>query len=161
MIYLGADHAGYDIKETVKKLLEERGEPYTDLSPDYDEKDDYPKSANLVANAVVKHHAKGILCCRSGIGMTVAANKTKGARAGLVWNAVVAEEAKKDVNINIIGIPAGFITKDQTEEIVMTFLDTPFSSAERHLKRIKMISEIENKEEGCLKTQRASGDGME
>lgn len=151
MIYIGSDHAGFDLKETVIKLLLERGEKVNDLGTDNPLKADYPEFAKLVGESTVKHRAKGILICRSGQGMVITANKVLGVRAIVAWNAVVAQKAKKDINNNILCLPAGFITKDQAEEIVMTWLDTPFSSAERHIKRIKMITEMEKKKEICEK----------
>ncbi len=145
MIYLGADHAGFSMKESIKKWLIERGESITDLGTDSDEDIDYPEIAEKVASTVVEHSGKGILFCRSGQGMAMAANKVPGTRAAIVWSPDVAKETREDTDANIIAIPAGYIKEDVARQTILTWLNTPFSSAERHLRRLKTISLIERR----------------
>ena len=145
MIYLGADHAGFSMKESIKKWLIERGESITDLGTDSDEEIDYPEIAEKVASTVVEHSGKGILFCRSGQGMAMAANKIIGSRAATVWSPEVAKETREDNDANIIAIPSGYISEDIARQTILAWLNTPFSSAERHLRRIKAISIIERR----------------
>lgn len=145
MIYLGADHAGFSMKESIKKWLIERGESVSDLGTDSDEEVDYPEIAEKLAMMVVEHSGKGILFCRSGQGMAMAANKVPGTRAAIVWLPDVAKETREDTDANIITIPAGYLSDDLARQIILTWLNTPFSSAERHIRRIKSISIIERR----------------
>lgn len=144
MIFLGADHAGYSLKETIKQWLIERGETINDLGADSDANVDYPEYAEKVAHAVIEHRGKGILFCRSGQGMAIAANKIPGVRAAIVWNTDIAKETRQDNDSNVIVLPSGFVSEPEAKEIIQFWLNTPFSSAERHLRRIKQIHELEN-----------------
>jgi ribose 5-phosphate isomerase B len=144
MIFIGSDHAGYQLKEEIQKFLIERGESVNDVGTDSPESCDYPDFAEKVAKAVSQGQGKGILFCKSGQGMAIAANKIKGVRASIVWNEEIAKETRADNDSNILCIPAGYLNEEQTKNIVLTWLSTPFSSADRHLNRIKKISKLEN-----------------
>lgn len=140
MIYLGADHAGYKTKEEIKKYLEKNKIKFKDLSPNYDEKDDYPDHAKRVALKVVKEKgAKGILVCGSGTGMTIAANRFKGIRAALAYDKYSAIMARKDNDTNIITLRGRNFSSKKTIRLVELWLKTPFSREQRHKKRIKKL----------------------
>lgn len=156
MIYLGSDHGGFHLKSVIIKLLQERGEAIEDMGTGNDTSADFPMYAEKVARAVVKHNGKGILFCKSGVGMCITANKVDGIRAATCWHPKIAEAAKKDNNINILCLPAEYINKDIAEAIIMTWLDTPFSSADRYLRRIKMITELEQKKFNPPESEKSS-----
>ncbi len=145
IIYLGADHRGFELKEKIKERLSEWGYQYKDMGAfEYDKDDDYPDFAKAVAGKVaVELDAKGILICGSGVGVVIAANKIKGIRAGTAIDAKQIKDSVNDEDTNILGISADYLSK-QAEEIVKTFLETKFSGEARHLRRINKIKELEN-----------------
>lgn len=118
----------------------------TDLgNKEYDSGDDYTDISILLAEKVVSERAKGILICGSGVGVCVAANKVKGARAALVTNDKQARLAREDDDANILCLSTDVVGDEDNIGIVKTFLETTFSSEERHIKRINKIKEYENK----------------
>lgn len=141
-IYLGADHAGWERKETLKKLLEEDDYVVVDLSPpDYNENDDYPDIAFAVAEKVAGEVGSfGLLVCGSGLGMCMAANKVKGVRAAAVYNVWAAEASRKDNNTNILCLPGRQLEDEEIKNIVRVWLATDFSGEERHLRRINKVN---------------------
>jgi ribose 5-phosphate isomerase B len=141
MIFIAADHGGYELKEKICHRLANRGVTFEDFGTFSKESIDYPGFAKQVAKAVIKHDGKGILFCRSGQGMAIAANRYKGIRAALAWNPRIAEEARDDNNANIVSLPADFLSEQQAWDIITTFLSTPFSREARHLRRIKQLDE--------------------
>jgi ribose 5-phosphate isomerase B len=158
MIYLGADHGGFLFKETLKQWLDKWGLPYQDMgNTDFDEKDDYPQYAMVVAKKVAedesqenlpsswKDRSKGILSCRSGAGMVIAANKVKGARAVGVFDPKQAQHAREHNDANIIAISGDYTDQATAKLIIETFLNTEFSGEERHKKRLNQITEFEKK----------------
>lgn len=148
MIYLGADHRGFELKEKIKQWLLEWGYQYEDLGAlEYNKEDDYTDFATAVATAVALSlskgdSARGILVCGSGVGVVIAANKVKGVRAGTAINAAQIKDSVSDENTNVLGISADYLS-DQAQEIVKSFLDTKFSGEERHVRRINKIKELE------------------
>ena len=102
MIYLGADHAGFTLKDHLKNFLKKKSIAFSDESPDFDEKDDYPDIGKKVARKVVRTKAQGVLICGTGMGVCMAANKVKGARACLVYSDDGAILAKEHNHANII-----------------------------------------------------------
>lgn len=145
MIFLGTDHRGYELKEKIKFWLSGWGYEYEDMGAhEYNKDDDYPDFAIAVAEKVTANpDNKGILICGSGIGVAIAANKIKGIRAG---TAVKPEQVKASVNdedLNILAISADYIGEAEAQEIIKTFLDTKFSGAERHIRRVNKIKELE------------------
>lgn len=143
MIFLGSDHAGYELKENIKKWFHERGESFTDLGTDSKQNTDFPQYAQKVSELVIKQSGRGILFCFSGQGMSIAANKMKGIRATICWNPDVAEESRAHSNTNILCLPAGFLKPDQAKMIIEKWLATPFSGEERYMRRIKQIKALE------------------
>jgi len=144
MIYLGADHAGFHLKEELKKYLEELGYQYEDLgNQEMDPQDDYPDFALRVAEKVVETKEKGILICSTGLGMCLAANKVKGVRAVVVWNEFTAIESRKHNNANILCLAGKVLDLETAKKIIRVWLETEFSQEERHVRRLKKVEEIE------------------
>ncbi len=146
MIYIGADHRGYRLKEEIKKWLEAEQYEFRDVgAKEYDKDDDYPDIAIKLSETVAIEGAKGILVCGSGAGASVAANKVKGIRAGLCTSEKQAKAARNDDDINILCLSADSISVEDNIKIVAVFLATSFSSEERHIRRINTIKEYEIK----------------
>lgn len=146
IIYLGADHQGFEFKEKVKEFLTVKGYKVVDLGNDkYEEGDDYPDFAELVAEKVSEdsENNRGILFCRSGAGMNIVANKFKNIRSVLGFDKEQARLSKNDDDTNILVIPTGFIPPDDAKEIIKVWLITNFSGEERHKRRLEKIKEIE------------------
>ena len=144
MIYLGADHGGFKHKEKLKKFLSEQGYQLTDLGTNNEEASHYPKFALEVAKKVIEDpNNRGILLCRNGVGMSVVANKIKGVRAALAWDKQIARSAREDDSVNVLCLPADFISEEQAKEITKTFLDTSFEPEERYKRRLQEIEDIE------------------
>lgn len=145
MIYLGADHAGFKLKEKIKKHLEKNNISYADLGAhEIDKNDDYPDFAALVAKKVAKENsARGILICGTGNGMAIAANKVKGARAALACDKYTARMAVEDDFANIIALSAHNVSRVRVNKIIKTFISAKPSVSSRHKRRVKKISELE------------------
>ncbi len=141
MIYLGADHRGFELKNEIKGFLAVLGYDYEDFGAfGFNQEDDYPDFAKAVAERVaVEPVSRGILICSSGIGMAVAANKIKGIRAGTAMKKEQARAGVNDDNMNVLALAVDYISKDEAKEIVKTFLETKFSGEERFKRRIKKI----------------------
>ncbi|MDP3762465.1 MAG: RpiB/LacA/LacB family sugar-phosphate isomerase, partial [bacterium] len=109
--------------------------------------DDYPDFARQVAERVAgdPEHSRGVLLCGSGTGMDAAANKVKGIRAALASSAQIARAARNDDDVNVISLPADFLSVEEAKEIAEVFLKTPFEAAERRVRRLQKIAEIEKK----------------
>lgn len=142
MIALGSDQGGYGLKQEVIKHLEEKGLEYKDYGS-YDEKScDYPVYAKKVANAIVAGECdRGILICGTGIGISIAANKVKGIRAALCHDTFSAQATREHNDANILAMGARVIGPGLALKIVDTFLETEFSNAERHARRVGMIED--------------------
>ena len=144
MIALGCDHGGFAIKEAIKKYLDESGIDYNDFGCYSEESVDYPVYAKKVADAVASGECeKGVLCCGTGIGISIAANKVKGIRAAVVTNEFCAEMTRRDNDANIIAMGGRVISEEQAVKFTRIFLETPFDG-DRHVKRVQMITDIEN-----------------
>ncbi len=142
MIALGCDHGGYAMMQEVKKHLEERGMEYKDYGCHSEDSVDYPEYAKKVANAVTTKECElGILICGTGIGISIAANKVKGVRAALCHDCFSAAATREHNNANVLAMGARVIGPGLALKIVDTFLDTPFSNDERHIRRINMIED--------------------
>ncbi len=142
MIALGCDHGGYDLMQEVKAHLEERGIEYKDYGTYTKESCDYPVYGKKVAEAIVSGECeKGILICGTGIGISIAANKVKGIRAAVVSDCFSAQATREHNDANIIAFGGRVVGAGLALKIVDTFLDTPFSNGERHVKRISMIED--------------------
>ncbi len=146
LIYLAADHRGFKLKEFIKNYLKNSGYETVDLGNDhYDENDDYPDFASLACLAVSRdvENRRGILLCGSGVGVNIIANKIKGLRSVLAFNAEQAALSRKDDNTNILSLPADFLNEEQTKIIIDAWLKTPFSQEEKYQRRLDKISAFE------------------
>ena len=140
MIAIASDHGGYDLKETVKKHLEERGLEYKDFGC-FDKKScDYPDFGRPAAEAVADGTCdRGIVICTTGIGISMVANKVHGVRCGLCADTLSARLTREHNDANVLAMGAGIIGPNLAISIVDTFLDTPFSGEEKHARRISKI----------------------
>ena len=142
MIAIGCDHGGFELKQEIMKHLDARGEKYQDFGTYDTASTDYPIYAKKVANAVVGGECdKGILICGTGIGISIAANKVKGVRAALCHDCFSAQATREHNDANILALGGRVVGAGLALKIVDTFLDTPFSNDERHIRRIKGIEE--------------------
>ena len=146
MIALGADHGGYELKEAIKKHLEERGIEYKDFGTNSTESVDYAPIAAVTARAVANGECeKGILCCGTGIGISMAANKVKGIRAACCSDYFSAKYTRLHNDANILAMGGRVVGVGLALELVDVFLDTEFEGG-RHQRRIDQITAIENGE---------------
>lgn len=147
LIYLGADHRGFNLKESLKNFLKNKGYETADLGNiQYDEKDDYPDFAAAVGKKVsgAPDESRGILICGSGAGVDVAANKFRSVRSAIAVSSDQIYQARRDDNINVLSIAANFTLEADAQKIALTFLETPFSGEARHQRRLDKISQLEN-----------------
>ena len=144
MIALGCDHGGLNIKNAVIKYLEEKGIKYKDFGCFTEESVDYPEYAFKVAKSVINGESElGILCCGTGIGISMAANKVKGIRAAVVSNEFCAEMTRRHNNANILCMGGRVSTEEEAVKYAHIFINTPFEGG-RHNRRVDMITAIEN-----------------
>ncbi len=140
-IALGCDHGGYELKETVKKHLEEKGYEILDLGCHSTQSVNYPVYGKAVGNAVVNKEADyGIIICGTGIGISIAANKVKGVRAALCMNTTMARLTREHNNANVLAMGARLLGDVLALEIVDTFLNTEFQGG-RHIERVAMLED--------------------
>lgn len=144
-IALGCDHGGLDIKSSVRDYLEEKKISYTDFGTFNTDSVDYPEYALKVAEAVAGgEYDYGILCCGTGIGVAIVANKVKGIRAATVTDEFCAEMTRRHNNTNVLCMGGRVIDRVQAVKLADIFLNTEFDGG-RHENRVNMITEIENK----------------
>ena len=142
MIAIASDQGGYELKQSVMEHLKERGTEYQDLGSYGPESVDYPIYARKVANAVLSGECeKGILICGTGIGVSIQANRFPGIRAALCSDCFSAEATRLHNDANVICLGGRVTGPGLANKLEDTFLDTPFSGAERHQRRINMIDE--------------------
>jgi ribose 5-phosphate isomerase B len=140
---LGADHAGYLLKDRIRQYVMERGHLVLDEGTNTSDSVDYPDFAQRVAEDVSAGRAeRGILVCGSGIGMAIAANKVPGIRAANISNAYEAQMSREHNDLNVLTLGARILDEADAMHIVQIWLDTPFSGG-RHTGRISKISDIE------------------
>lgn len=142
MIALGSDQGGFELKQEVIKHLQERGLEFKDFGS-YDTKSvDYPEYAKKVCKSINDGECdKGILICGTGIGISITANKIKGIRAALCTDCFMAEATRLHNDANVLALGGRVVGPGLALKIVDTFLDTPFSNEERHIRRIKAIED--------------------
>jgi ribose 5-phosphate isomerase B len=143
-IYLGADHAGFKLKEQVKKYLKNSEYKIFDLGAKrFIKTDDYPDYARKVASKVSLNGGFGILFCGSGHGMCITANKIKGVRAVTVSSVREAMMVREHNNANVLCLSGWQISLKKAKKIIDAFLKTPFSKEKRHIRRLEKIKRIE------------------
>ena len=146
VIALGADHAGWPLKEVVKSWLTGQGNEVLDFGTHTADSVDYPDYATVVADAVSDGTAeRGILVCGTGIGMTIAANKVPGVRAAPCADAYTARMAREHNDTNVLALGARITGPEEAIEIVRVWLETAFAG-DRHARRIEKVAAIKRKE---------------
>lgn len=142
-ISLGADHAGFELKEKIKKLLVQQGLEVSDQGTLSSESVDYPDYARKVGEQVANRNADlGILVCGSGIGMAIAANKVHGVRAANVSSEYEAQLSREHNDANVLALGARLLSDQNAFQIIQKWLETPFAGG-RHQRRVEKISQIE------------------
>src|SRR5688572_10337925 len=140
-IAIGADHAGFALKEKLRKYLSSKGIEAKDFGCYSEERADYPDFAHLVANGVEKkEYDFGVLICGSGNGISMAANRHKGVRAALCWKEEVARLARQHNDANVISLPSRFISEEEAIKCLDAFLSEKFEGG-RHAGRVEKISQ--------------------
>ncbi|MBO7629093.1 MAG: ribose 5-phosphate isomerase B [Bacteroidales bacterium] len=138
-VYIASDHAGYEMKEAIKKHFSTEFE-WEDFGTDSPESVDYPDFAHPLAEAAANsQEACAVLLCGTGNGVAMTANKHAGVRAALCWNTEIATLARQHNNANVVVLPARFITTEDAFIIVKTFFNTPFEGG-RHARRVEKIN---------------------
>lgn len=142
---IGSDHAGFEYKEKLKKLLDELGEPYHDFGTTSNASVDYPDYAHAVAESVSNGtYPRGILICGTGIGVAIVANKHKGVRAATSESVASTRLAREHNDANILCFGERITPWETAAEMVKVFLSTPFSGGERHTRRVQKIHSLTN-----------------
>ncbi len=142
-VAIGADHAGFEVKEKIKLLLEQMGIEYEDVGTNSTEPVDYPDFAAIVGRKVASGEVdEGIVICGSGIGVAIVANKIKGVRAAQVWNEEVARLARQHNDANVLAIGARVLTEDDIRKIVRVWFSSTFEGG-RHTRRVEKIKKVE------------------
>lgn len=144
-LYIASDHGGYQLKKRLISFLENELQlPVTDIGPhEYDEADDYPDYAIPLSQNVSKENGRGILICKNGVGVCIAANKHAGIRAGIGYNIEAAETMMKDDNTNVLCLASKLSSEEHAMAIVKHWLETEFTGAERHERRLAKVAELE------------------
>ena len=141
-IAVASDHGGYTLKESVRKHLEKRGFEVLDLGTHSEESVDYPVFGIACGKAVASGEVDcGVVCCGTGIGISMAANKVHGIRCALVTNAFMAEMTKRHNNANILALGGRVLSEEEALPLVDLWLDTPFEGG-RHQRRVDMLDSI-------------------
>jgi ribose 5-phosphate isomerase B len=144
-VAIGSDHAGYEIKEAVKGILDEMGLEYEDFGTHSVESVDYPDFAGRVAEAVAHGQAtRGLLVCGSGIGMSIVANKVPGVRAAVCHNAETARLSREHNDANVLAIGARTTPIKTIDEMIHAFFNTQFAGG-RHASRVEKIKAVESR----------------
>jgi ribose 5-phosphate isomerase B len=152
-IALGADHAGYELKDKIKLHLQQQGIEVRDEGTSSPESVDYPDYARSVAHDVSEQRADlGILVCGSGIGMAITANKVDGIRAANVSTDYEAQMSREHNNANVLALGARILSAEQAFSIVDKWLATPFAGG-RHERRVEKIMAIEKEEDAAGATR--------
>jgi len=147
-IALGADHAGYGLKEALKAWLINHDYQVLDLGTHSTDSVDYPEYAALVAEAVVDHKVeRGLLICGTGIGMSIAANKVPGVRAALCADLYTARMSREHNDANVLVLGGRLMGADMAADILRAWLETDFAGG-RHARRVEKIADIETRHAG-------------
>jgi ribose 5-phosphate isomerase B len=143
-VALGADHAGFELKETVKHWIADGGHAVIDLGTDSTESVDYPDFAAAVGRAVVSGRAdRGIVVCGSGAGAAIAANKLDGVRCAQANDTYTAHQSVEHDDVNVIALAARVVGEATAEEIVASFLGASFIPEERYVRRLNKVLDLE------------------
>jgi ribose 5-phosphate isomerase B len=147
-IALGADHAGFELKQRIREFLEQSGYEVDDVGAHSTESVDYPDFARQVAERVARGEARlGILTCGTGIGMSIAANKVHGVRAALAHDVMTAHLAREHNDANVLAVGARVLSEETVLAIVREFLRTDFAGG-RHERRVAKIADLDKVRSG-------------
>lgn len=140
-LYIASDHGGYQLKKRLIRYIENELElNINDLGPfEYVDDDDYPDYVLPLTEEVLKNDGRGIVICKNGVGVNMAANKVKGIRCGQAYNLMAAESMMTDDNTNVVSLAAKGLSDDHAMAIVKKWLETEFTNEERHIRRLKKI----------------------
>src|SRR5574341_656240 len=145
-IVIGADHAGYGLKEALKSHLTASGHQIVDVGTDSTESVDYPDFAYAVARAIMEGRVeRGILVCGSGVGASIAANKIVGVRAAICHDLYSAAQGVEHDDMNVLTLGSRVVPVDVAKRLVETFLNATFSKEDRHARRLAKVLAIEQK----------------
>ena len=145
-IAIGADHAGFDLKQIIAAYLRHRGHEVIDVGTDSDDPVDYPDYAEAVSKVLIDGRAeRGLLICGSGVGTSVSANKIPGIRAGLCHNTYSARQGVEHDDMNVLVLGARVIGIELARELVDNFLGAKFTGEERHRRRLEKIKALEKR----------------
>ena len=146
-IAVGADHAGFPLKEIVIAILEHNGHEAIDLGTSSTESVDYPDYAEKVGRAIQQGEAeRGILLCGSGVGAAIAANKMRGIRAGVCHDTYSAHQSVEHDDVNVLAVGARIIGIELVAEIVRAFIGAEFSGESRHVRRLNKVLALERED---------------
>ncbi len=144
MIALACDHGAYDLKEALKKLLDSKGLTYKDFGTYSKDSCDYPDFAGAAAKAVASGECdRGIVCCTTGIGVSICANKVNGIRCALVCDLMTAKLTRQHNDTNVLALGAGVVGEKLALEIADTWLSTEYEGG-RHARRVEKMMALEN-----------------
>lgn len=144
MLYIASDHAGFKLKTKLAEFLTKELIEFQDLGPEkMIPEDDYVETGVVLVEKVRSDNKnKGVLICRNGVGVSIFANKFKGIRAALSWQPKHAASSRNDDDSNVLTLPADYIDEKTAIEIVGAWLITPFSTEERHTRRVIKLNEL-------------------
>lgn len=143
-VALGADHAGYQLKETIATWLAEAGHAVYDLGTHSPDPVDYPDYSAAVAQAVLDGRAdRGVLICGSGAGACIAANKLQGIRASIAHDTYTAHQMVEHDDVNVLCLGSRVVGEALARELIASFLEARFSRDERHLRRLEKVRSLE------------------
>lgn len=146
MIYLAADHRGFQLKEILKQTLVDQKYPIQDMGAlQYDASDDYVDFAKAAVEKIIDNPGlhKGIFICGSGHGMSIVADKYKGIRSAIGYNRYVAVQSRQHEDANVLILASDWVKEKEAQEIVSDWLNAEFAGEERHARRLAKIGEIE------------------
>ena len=148
-VAIAADHAGFELKEQVKKLLEEQGHEVLDLGTNNSTPVDYPDYAEAVGLALKNGRTeRGICICGSGVGASIAANKIPGVRAGVCHDTYSAHQGVEHDDMNVLSLGGRIVGPEVARELVAAFVKAKFTGEERHLRRLNKVKAIEKQGRG-------------
>ena len=143
-VFIAADHGGFKLKEYIRRHLMAEGCEVEDLGAhEYVDEDDYPDYVVPLAKELYENpYSLGVLICRNGVGVNIAANRYKHIRAALSWDPNHIISAKNDDHANVLTLPADYINEETAKNIVNAWLNTNYSNEEKHLRRLKKIDQL-------------------
>ncbi len=141
-LFIGADHAGFELKQLLIEELKSDYEIIDCGAPTLQAHDDYPDYAKIVCEKVLDHQGRGILICDTGIGMSIAANRYEGIRAALVTTGHMAERSRLHNDANVLCLGQMLVDNEDNIVFVRTWLATDFSGAERHIRRLEKLDTL-------------------